>query len=95
MMATTTTGTDCPRCGGEKQRADWLFCFACIVTFDEESIRSFEQARDELATWIVEAEQLLIAIGPGDPRYADGKARWEKRLRTYRALCYLVPEAAA
>lgn len=95
MTTTTITGTDCPRCGGEKQRADWLFCFACIVTFDEESIRSFEQARDELAGWIVEAEQVLTEIGPDDPRYAAGKTQWEKRLKSYQALCFLVPEAAA
>lgn len=91
----TADPAQCPRCGGKKQRTDWLFCFACIVTFDEQSIREFAEARDELAAWIVEAEQVLTGMATDDPRYAAGKAMWEKRLKTYQALCFLVPEFAA
>lgn len=81
----------CPKCGGERQTDRLLFCFACCVSFDDESIRIFTEARDTIARWLLEAEPLLVALfEQDDPGYPAAKVFWDMRLKNYRALVFLL-----
>lgn len=86
----------CAACGRPKERADWVACVACLVgRFDEAAVARLAEERDALATWIVDAEAVLSALPPDDPRRVRGEAIWRQKLKSYQALCHLVPEPRA
>jgi hypothetical protein len=84
----------CPKCGGAKQRADWIVCIACAVTFDNEAVDSFAAARDALATWIVDAEAVLETLPDDDSRKPKALEVWKRKTATYMSLCWLLRDVS-
>lgn len=95
MMIAAPPSTICPKCGTEKQRADWIWCIACAVAITPEGRRQMARERDEIAAWLEPARAVLEAMDPEDPRYAAGFAFWQKRLKLYEAYAWITPEVVA
>ncbi len=86
LMPDVTDPAACPRCGQEKERADWLCCIACAVHWDDDATAAFERAYDELGAWIEEAMAVMETMSQDDPRWPKAHAKYTKRVRTWKAL---------